>query len=480
MRNYNLRIRYLVIALVIAMATVSCEIQKDFDYRKSDVDGKLEVSAWEYIREHDSLELLEQAIIQADLQDLYEGEEIRTFIAPTNNSFQTYLADNSYSNLEDIPLPILRNILKYHIVNARVNFADPELMESNKPIAYETENGQLMYLSHGNNFIGIINQDTNIQWEITTSNLEPLNGVLHVVNSIVYFSAPAGDMNVPDPTVVRDTIFPVYDTYVNGGAQSGVNFGNEPLLKVKNVSGDGDYDRKAFLLFDLDDFDKEGIVTDLQLEIAVSFTHAKGVNLNVYQTPDASWNEMGLTFDNAVFPDEAPIASIVTTKVSTFSFDLIDFYRDNTELSSLSLMLDGEAGTDETDDLASKENPDMNPPMLIATLASGQNTLELITNEGVSVENGGTSVWSKEMLELTGAPAGDIVYTVETAPQNGWLIRGANILREGDKFTQLDVELMNLLYIHNGEGGTGDTIVLSASDKTGSLLEGIQVEINVQ
>ncbi|RAV30864.1 CBM96 family carbohydrate-binding protein [Sinomicrobium soli] len=480
MQNHNILIRFLGICLTVAITTASCEIQKDFEYQKSGTDGKLEVSAWEFIQENDSLEYLEQAIVLAELQELYEGEEVRTFITPTNASFKTYLADNSYSSMEEVPLPILRNILRYHIVNDKVHFGDPELFENNKPIAYDTENGQLMYLSHNNNFMGLINQGTNVQWQITTSNLEPLNGVLHIVNSIVYFSAPAGDTNAPDPTLVRDTIFPVYDTYVNGGAQSGANFGNNPLLKVKNVSGDGDYDRKAFLMFDLDDFDREGIITDIQLEIAVSFTHAKGVALDVYQTPDTSWNEMGLTFDSAVFPQDGPIASITTTKVSSFKFNLTDFYKDNQELGRLSLMLDGEAGTDETDDLASKEHADLHPPMLVATLASGQNTLELSTHEDINVENGETTVWNNDILEITGATAADIIYTVEAAPANGWLIKGANILRAGDQFTQLDVELMNLLYIHNGEGGSEDTVMLSAKDKTGSAIEEITVEINVQ
>ena len=291
----------------------SCEVQENFQYQKSNSSEPLGVSAWEYIQSHDSLNLFEEAIRIAELQSFYDEGIERTFIAPTNAAFKTYLQENSYISLNEIPLPILRNMLRYHIVNAVVNFNDPDLMRNNNPIGYETVNGQVIYLSHNNNFDGLINQGTNKQWTITTSNLEPTNGVIHVVSSIVYFSAKTGDINAPDPSIQRDTIFPIHDTYINGGAQKGANFGNDPLLKVKNVTGDGDYDRKAYLMFDLNDFEKEGVITDLQLEIAVRFTHAKGVSMDLYAVQDTLWKESELNWNNATFPETGPIANIITT-----------------------------------------------------------------------------------------------------------------------------------------------------------------------
>src|SRR5690606_25232287 len=372
--------------------------------------------------------------------------------------------------------------LKYHVVNDRVIFTDPDLMPANRPIAYTTENGQVMYLSHASNFVGIINEGTSTQWQIRTSNLEPVNGVIHVVNSIVHFSVPTGDINAPNPDLVLDTIYPIHDAFVNGGAVlSTANYGTDQLLKVKNVAGNGEYDRKAFLMFDLDDFEKEGVVTDLRFQIAVSFTHAKGVALNLYETPSTSWSESSLNFSNAVFPTAGPIASITTTKVAAFNFDITDFFKSRTTPGGrLSLMLDGQAGSDETDDLASKEHPTLQPPMLIATLASGNSTLEMVKKSDISVARGGVFVFNNDVLELSGAAAADIIYTVESATENGWLIRGASTLREGAKFTQLDIELMNLLFIHNGENSNPDGLVLSARDRAGALLEGIELKINVQ
>ncbi|MDO6518575.1 CBM96 family carbohydrate-binding protein [Zobellia uliginosa] len=480
MKNHIIKFtKPVLLAAVFIGGVYSCEIQENFEYQESGIDGKLEISAWEFIKRDTSLSMFESAIVRAELQDFFSDSETRTFIAPTNTAFSEYLETNSYASIDDVPLPILRNALKYHIVNDKVLFTDPKLFENNKPLPYSTENGQTMYLSHNSNFIGLINEGTSKQWEIYSSNIEPLGDVVHVVNSIVYFSAPSGDLNVPDPTVKTDTIFPIHDTYVNGGSQSGANFGSDVLLKVKNVDGNGDYDRKAFLMFDLNDFDEEGVITDVKLEIAVKFTHAKGVALDLYAVQDTLWNEMGLTFDNATFPTDDPIASLTTTKVSAFSYDLTDYVTGLGGMQRVAFMLDGEAGTNETDEFGSKENTDFNMPMLIATLGSGNSFLELEKNNGFTVNTGEAFVWNSDVLEISGASNGDIIYTVEGIPQNGWLIKGAQTLQVGDKFTQQDIDLMNLVYINNGSG-SADQIDLSAKDRVGSVIEPFTLEILIQ
>lgn len=482
MKTIRYKTPILFTLLSVLLFAASCEVQENFEYQASGVDGELDVSAWEYIQQSDSLSLLHDAIIYADLKEIYTvGSDSRTYIIPNDKAFRNYLQENGYTSVEDIPKPILRNMLKYHVVNAHVIFTDPELSPSNKPIPYETENGQLMYLSHATNYIGIINQGTNQQWQIRTSNLEALNGVLHIVNDIVYFSAPTGDTDLPNPDLVLDTIYPIHDAYVNGGGQSTANFGTNPLLKVKNVSDDGDYDRKAFLMFDLDDFSKEGVVTDMRFQISVSFTHAKGVDLDLYETPSTDWSESSLNFNNAVFPTKPRIATLTTTKVSAFNFDITDHFKSRPEAGGrISLMLDGEAGSDETDDLASKEHSSLAPPMLIATLASGNSQLEIVTQNDISIENGGVSIVDNDILELKGAAAMDIIYTIESAPTNGWLIKGASTLTAGSKFTQLDIELMNLLFIHDGENSGQDELIVTARDRAGAILEDIKINIHVQ
>lgn len=479
MKKYITTSRILLVALAMGIPALfsSCEIQENFEYQPSNSSGRLTVSAWDFIQNTESLELLEQAITLTNLQELYQDGEVRTFIAPTNQAFENYLQANAYATLEDVPLPILRNTMKYHIVNDRVLFTDPGLFESNKTIAYPTENGQMMFLSHNTNFIGLVNSGTSKTWEISTSNIEPLEDVLHVVNDIVYFSAPSANLDVPDLSVERDTIFPIADTYINGGTSSGRNFGNDAIMRVKNVTGNGNFDRKAYLLFDFNDFKKPGVITDVEFKVAVRFTAAKGVAMNLFSVPDTSWTEMGLTFDNATLPTGSPIASLTTSKVSSFDFNVTDFFQ-ATGKKKISLVLDGQDGSDETDDLVAKENTTLPAPMIIATLASGNSTLILNTNTGFTAPTGGTFVWNKSVLETTGAAAGDIIYIVQQTPKNGWLVKGASILKVGDRFTQNDVDLMNLVYINNGSGAS-DSIVLSARDRAGASLKAFTVAITL-
>ena len=475
----NLKTNYFLLIGILIVLVTGCEIQENFEYKKSGITGDLSVNAWEFIQANDSLVLLEAAIARVGLESSYTTMEAKTFIAPTNSAFQQYLTSNSYASLEDVPIPILRNTLKYHIVNDVVLFTDPELADSNNPIAYDTENGQIMFLSHNTNYQGLINEGTSNQWTIATSNLVPTNGAMHVVSSIVYFSAPASNLNIPDPSVKTDTIYPKHDAYINGGSNSGVNYGRDILMKVKNVSDNGEYDRKGYMMFDLNEFDKEGVITDVRLDMAVKFTAAKGVSMNLFAVNDTLWNESSSTFDNATLPSGDPVASLTTTKISTFAFDVTDFFNSLESRQRVSFVLDGQAGTDETDEFATKENTTLSAPMLIATIASGNNVLNLETNTGFTVASGETFVLSSDVLEVIGAAAADVIFTLEESPFNGWLIRGADILTAGDRLTQQDVNAKNLVYISNGTGAQ-DTIVLSARDRAGSSLDSFSLDITIQ
>lgn len=480
MRKIIYRITSSLLGISMLVLVFSCEIQESFDYDYAEDNTKLNMSALAYIKGNDSLSLLNEAIERTQFQAMYEGGAGTTFIAPNNQAFRSYFRENGYSSIAAIPLPILKNILRYHTVKAVVNFNDPALAPSNRPIAYDTENGQTMYLSHTSTYVGLINEGTNRQWQIRTSNLVPDNGVIHVVNFVVFYSAPAGDANAVNPNLLQDTIFAKHDSYVNGGLESTKNFGTNTLMKIKNVSNNGDYDRKAFLMFDFADFKKEGVVTDLKLQLAVSFTAAKGVDLNLFETPSTSWVESSLNFSNAVFPNTPRIASIKTSKITTFRFDLTDYFNEKKPTGLKSFMLDGQPGSDETDEIASKEHPTLAPPMLIATLASGDSELVLEAKKDFEVANGGMYVLSADDLLVSGASAGDIIYTVEDLPVFGWLIKGAEVLKKGSRFTQLDLDLKNLVFIHNGDTLGTNTLVLTARDKAGAILKDIKINISAK
>lgn len=476
--------RFLAACVSLVLLVTSCEIQENFKYEPSDVDGVLGVTAWEFIQANSEFDQLESAITRTGLQSLYQDEE-RTFIVPNNKAFNAYLQSGDYSSIEDIPVPILRNMLRYHIVKDRVIFTDPAIA-SDFPIAYEAENGQTMFLSRNNNYIGQINQGTARQWEIRTSNLEPTNGVIHAVDFIVYFSAPSID-DGNEFISETDTIYPLHDSFVAGYTTGDedfryTNYGTNILLRPKSVNGTGTYDRNAYLMFDFDDFEKPGIVVDMQLKLEI--LHARGgYTLDLYKVPDNNWTETGITFDNAPPREGDRIAFVQTQQTLTsgaFNFDLMSFYQNESPSGKASFSLEAQFGSDGVDEFASKEHTTREAPMIIATLVTNQSVLVLETNEQITVSNGGSVVIHTDFLEISGADAADIIYTVETAPTKGWLIRGADIIGQGGEFVQTDLQSLSLIYIHDGESTGEDAIVLSARDRTGAVLEDIAVKIDIQ
>lgn len=184
--NYSSRM--LAFSAFLAVLFAGCEIQENYDYEYFNPGGKLSVKAWQFIQQTDSLSLMEQAITAAGMENYYSGTTEYTFIVPRNSAFRTYLKSNKYAGIAAIPTATLQNVLKYHLVKDRVIFTDPELLTSNNPVAYPTENGQVMYLSHNTNYQGLINQGTKKSWTIITSNIEPTNGVIHVTADVVYLS----------------------------------------------------------------------------------------------------------------------------------------------------------------------------------------------------------------------------------------------------------------------------------------------------
>lgn len=181
---------HLIVFLPLLLLMVQCEIQPDFEYESNNHGEELGITAWEFIQQTDSLSLMEEAVTAAGLTGLYSSSEAKTFIIPRNSAFRDYFSTNGISSISEISVEDLEEILKYHIVKAVVNFQDANLLDvdNNNPNVYDTESGDVMYLSHDSNYRVWINSGTSLSWMVVTSNLKPTNGVIHVVKDIVYLN----------------------------------------------------------------------------------------------------------------------------------------------------------------------------------------------------------------------------------------------------------------------------------------------------
>src|SRR5690625_2789972 len=274
---------------------------------------------------------MKEAIQGTGLEYFYAKEEGKTCILPLNEAFRAYVDNNGYAGISDIPVPILKYVLLYHIVDKEILSSDTGLITAD-PLPYETENGQKMYLSRNTNYQLVINEGTSRNWTVRVSNLEATNGVIQISPAVVYYSADVP--KVENPNLLRDTIEAIQDGYVNNGWKKNDNYSGEDLIKVKNVGEDvegGIYDRRGFLMFDLNDLGKEGKLRTAVVEVGVSFTAAKGIPLYLLSVSDNSWSENSLTWANAPQANPDPVASLISKKVDVFKWDVSDYIADQLE-----------------------------------------------------------------------------------------------------------------------------------------------------
>ena len=67
----------------------------------------------------DNLSTLVAALDAADLVSTLEGTGPFTVFAPTNAAFDKFLSNNGFSELDDVPVEVLKNILLNHVVGGK-------------------------------------------------------------------------------------------------------------------------------------------------------------------------------------------------------------------------------------------------------------------------------------------------------------------------------------------------------------------------
>lgn len=132
------------------------------------------------------------AVVEAGLVDDLQGAGPFTVFAPTNDAFADLLASLNLTADELLASDDLENILLYHVVPAEA------LSTSLETGYYETLSGDSLYiLVDGGVFVNGV--------EVTTPDLEAGNGVVHVIDEVLFpnattyeaflLAAPDGDAN---------------------------------------------------------------------------------------------------------------------------------------------------------------------------------------------------------------------------------------------------------------------------------------------
>ncbi|HOD09455.1 MAG TPA: fasciclin domain-containing protein [Flavobacterium sp.] len=135
-----------------------------------------------------NLSILVQALDRAGLVATFDGTGDFTVFAPTNTAFNNFLATTPYATINDVPVPVLTEILKNHVIGA--SYTSSELTTGYvKTLAKgsaSSTNTLSMYIDLTSGVKingGSTNGGANVV--LTSANIAASNGVIHVVDNVI-------------------------------------------------------------------------------------------------------------------------------------------------------------------------------------------------------------------------------------------------------------------------------------------------------
>jgi uncharacterized surface protein with fasciclin (FAS1) repeats len=167
------KIKFLAVIAVIATIFTSCSS----DSTSSDTTIAGLASS------RSELSLLVQALDKAGLVATLQGAGPYTVFAPDNDAFIAFLADNGFATLDDVPLPLLTEVLKNHVVSGAVQSTgltnNTYIKTLGKGSASST-NTLSMYVKIAGGTVTL-----NGGAEVVEANIIASNGVIHIVDEVI-------------------------------------------------------------------------------------------------------------------------------------------------------------------------------------------------------------------------------------------------------------------------------------------------------
>lgn len=133
-----------------------------------------------------NLSTLVQALDKTGLTSTFDSPGDFTVFAPTNDKFQAFLTANGFANLDAVPVPLLTEILKNHVVSG--SFYSNELTTGYvKTLAKgsaSSTNTLSMFIEVGGT-VKLNGGATNGGATVVTADIKASNGVIHVVDNVI-------------------------------------------------------------------------------------------------------------------------------------------------------------------------------------------------------------------------------------------------------------------------------------------------------
>ena len=199
-----------ILALALGTTFTSCnEDDDDMDPQSNIVE--LAVAT-------DDLSSLVAAVQRAGLVDaLSDASANYTVFAPTNAAFATFLADNNFNSVDDVPVDVLQQVLLNHVLGTEVKAADVTTGYFNTLATYGTSTDT--YIDMFINTDGlVINGGSNI----VTTDIDASNGVVHTVDAVIgipkipTFAIANPDFSILVQALTRADLTTNYATFLEG------------------------------------------------------------------------------------------------------------------------------------------------------------------------------------------------------------------------------------------------------------------------
>jgi transforming growth factor-beta-induced protein len=192
LNNYKL-----LILLFVGLMTISCSDDDDTPVSNPELGTIVEIAI-----DTPDLSNLVAALGAADgdLVTTLSGGEF-TVLAPTNAAFETFLSENGFATLGDVPTDVLANILLNHVISGSVSSSDLATLgagySTTNAINADGDNLSIYFdTSDGVVFNGISS--------VAAADVTASNGIVHVVDAVIGL-----------PTVVTfATADPTFETLV--------------------------------------------------------------------------------------------------------------------------------------------------------------------------------------------------------------------------------------------------------------------------
>ena len=174
MKNISKVIKLSVLAII---ASVSFSCSDDDNTTSSPTNNSISGIA----SRTPDLSLLVDALNRADLVQRLDQSGSYTVFAPTNAAFTTFLSDNGYASLNEVPVNALKEILLNHVISGALNSSSLSTgyVKTLAKGSASTTNTLSMYVNttSGVKLNGISN--------VTTPNITASNGVIHIVDAVI-------------------------------------------------------------------------------------------------------------------------------------------------------------------------------------------------------------------------------------------------------------------------------------------------------